>query len=83
MADCFAHCGIRTPAVDAPQITEEILEPDADIIAELMEQVPQLHYDYPIDIRNLLNHPDGNTVTILLTDNEIVAHICSFKEEQG
>ena len=43
---------LRTPAVDAPHITEEIVEPDADIIAERMGQVYQLLYDYSMDIRN-------------------------------
>ena len=57
MANCYARCGTRTPAVDATQITEEIMEPDADIIAELMEQVHQLRYDYPMDIQNILNYP--------------------------
>ena len=37
MANCFANCVIRTPAVDAPRITDNMVEPDADIIAELME----------------------------------------------
>ena len=83
MANCFAHCVIRTPAVDAPQITEDMVKPDADIIAELMEQVHQRPYDYPMDILNLLNYPDENTVTFLLIKNEIVAHIFPSKEEQG
>ena len=48
MSSCFAHCGIHTPAIDVQQITEDMVEPDADIIAELMEQVHQLRYDYPV-----------------------------------
>ena len=75
MANCFANCVIRTPAVDAPRTTDNMVEPDADIIAELMEQVHQRPYDYPMDILNLLNYPDENTVTFLLIKNEIVAHI--------
>ena len=83
MANCYVHCGIRKPVVDAPQITEEMVELDAGIIAELMEQVHQLLYDYPMDILNLLNHPGGNVVTFLTTEDEIVANICPSKEEIG
>ena len=61
MANCFAHCGIRKPAVDAPQITEEIVEPDADIIAELMDSSATLRLSYGYS--NLLNYSGENTVT--------------------
>ena len=56
MANCFAHCVILVPAVYAAQITEEMVEPDTDIVAELIKQIHQLRYDYPMDIRNLLNY---------------------------
>jgi len=41
--------------------TQEI-EPPAELVAELEEQIHQFHYRNPMEIRNLLNYPDEETV---------------------
>ena len=61
MSSCFAHCGIHTPAIDVQQITEDMVEPDADIIAELMDSSATLRLSYGYS--NLLNYSGENTVT--------------------
>ena len=63
MIKCYAFCGIRTPAVNVPQIEEDMVEPDADIIAKLMKQVQRPRYDKSMNNRNLPYHHDVNTVT--------------------
>ncbi|OAE35393.1 hypothetical protein AXG93_2587s1080 [Marchantia polymorpha subsp. ruderalis] len=72
--NCFRHCKLRTE--DAGQETTlEELEPPADVIAELEQQIARLPYTNPMDIRNLLNYPNEDGAAEIPTDDNITENI--------
>jgi hypothetical protein len=66
----FQHCQLCSDAI----ATQEI-EPPAELVAELEEQICQFHYRNPMEIRNLLNYPNEETVANVPTDNDITKAI--------
>jgi hypothetical protein len=68
--NCFQHCQLRLNVT----ATQEI-EPPAELVAELEEQIRQFHYHNPMEIRNLLNYPDKETVASVPTDDDITEAI--------
>jgi len=54
--------------------TQEI-EPLAKLVPELEEQIRQFHYRNPMEIHNLLNYPDEETVVSVPTDDDIIEAI--------
>jgi hypothetical protein len=68
--NCFQHCQLRLDAT----ATQEI-EPPAELVVELEEQIRQFHYRNPMEIRNLLNYPNEETVDSVPTDDDITEAI--------
>jgi hypothetical protein len=64
--NCFQHCQLCLDAT----ATQEI-EPPVKLVAELEEQIHQFHYRNPMEIRNLLNYPDEETIASVPTDDDI------------
>jgi hypothetical protein len=69
--NCFRHCRIRTTDADVTPVPEESLI-DPEVIKDLEEQVEELWYRNPMDIRNLINYPVECKVAYVLTQEEIV-----------
>jgi hypothetical protein len=72
--NCFQHYQLRLDAT----ATQEI-EPPAELVAELEEQIHQFHYCNPMEIHNLLNYPDKETVANVPTDDITEAIIEQFQ----
>jgi hypothetical protein len=68
--NCFQHCQLHSNAT----ATQEI-EPPIELVVELEEQIHQFHYCNPMEIRNLLNYPDKETVANVATDDDITEAI--------
>ncbi len=68
--NCFQHCQLRSDAT----ATQEI-EPPAELVAKLEEQIRQFHYRNPMEICNLLNYHDEETVASVPTDDDITEAI--------
>jgi hypothetical protein len=68
--NCFQHCQLRSDAT-----TTQEIEPPAELVAELEEQIRQFHYRNPMEIRNRLNYPDEETVASVPTDDDITEAI--------
>jgi hypothetical protein len=64
--NCFQHCQLHSDAT----ATQEI-KPPTELVVELDEQIRQFHYRNPMEIHNLLNYPDEETVVSVPTDNDI------------
>ncbi|KAH8943660.1 hypothetical protein BDL97_13G064700 [Sphagnum fallax] len=69
--NCFRHCRIRTIDADVTLVPEEPLI-DPEVIKDLKEQVQELRYRNPMDIRNLIDYPAEHEVTYVPTQEEIV-----------
>ncbi len=69
--NCFCHCQIRTTDADVTSVLEEPLI-DPKVIKDLEEQVQELRYRNPMDIRNLIDYPGEHEVIYVLTQEEIV-----------
>jgi hypothetical protein len=69
--DYFRHCRICTTNVDVTPVPEEPLI-DPEVIKDLEEQVQELRYRNPMDIRNLIDYPDECEVAYVPTQEEIV-----------
>jgi hypothetical protein len=69
--NCFRHCRIRTTNVDVTSVPEEPLI-DPEVIKDLEEQVQELWYRNPMDIRNLIDYLAECEVTYVRTQEEIV-----------
>jgi hypothetical protein len=69
--NCFRHCQIRTTNVDVTPVLEELLI-DPEVIKDLEEQVQELQYWNPMDIRNLIDYPAEREVAYVSTQEEIV-----------
>jgi hypothetical protein len=54
--NCFRHCRIRTTNADVTPVPEEPLI-DPEVIKDLEEQVQELRYRNPMDIRNFIDYP--------------------------
>ncbi len=54
--------------------TQEI-EPPAELVVKLEEQIRQFHYRNPMKICNLLNYLDEETVVSMPTDDDITKAI--------
>jgi len=67
----FRHCRIRTTDADVTPVSEELLI-DPEVIKDLEEQVQELRYRNPMDIRNLINYPAEHEVVYVPTQEEIV-----------
>jgi hypothetical protein len=70
ITNCFQHCQLRSDAT----ATQEI-KPPAELVVELEEQIHQFHYRNPMEIRNLLNYPDEETIANVRTDDDITKAI--------
>jgi hypothetical protein len=68
--NCFQHYQLRSDAT----ATHEI-EPPAELVAEPEEQIRQFHYCNPMEICNLLNYPDKETIASVPIDNDITKAI--------
>ncbi len=69
--NCFRHCQIRTTDADVTLVPEEPLI-DPEVIKDLKEQVQELRYRNPMDIRNLIDYPAEHEVVYVPTQEEIV-----------
>jgi hypothetical protein len=69
--NCFRHCRIRTTDADVTPVPEELLI-DPEVIKDLEEQVQELRYWNPMDIRNLIDYPAERKVAYVPTQEEIV-----------
>jgi hypothetical protein len=69
--NCFRHCRIRTTNADVTSVPEELLI-DLEVIKDLEEQVQELRYRNPMDIRNLIDYPAEREVAYVPTQEEIV-----------
>jgi hypothetical protein len=69
--NCFRHCRIRTTDADVTLVSDESLI-DPQVIKDLKEQVQELQYRNPMDIRNLIDYPAERKVAYVLTQEEIV-----------
>jgi hypothetical protein len=67
----FRHCRIRTTDADVTPVPEEPLI-DPEVIKDLEEQVQELRYRNPMDIRNLIDYPAKREVAYVPTQKEIV-----------
>jgi hypothetical protein len=68
--ELFQHCQLRSDAT----ATQEI-EPPAELVVKLEEQIRQFHYRNPMEICNLLNYPDEKIVASMPTDDDITEAI--------
>ncbi len=69
--NCFRHCRICTTDVDVTPVPEEPLI-DPEVIKDLEEQVQELRYRNPMDIRNLIDYPADHEIAYVPTQEEIV-----------
>jgi hypothetical protein len=69
--NCFRHCRIHTTDADVTPVPEEPLI-DPEVIKDLEEQVQELRYQNPMDIRNLIDYPAELEVAYVPTQEEIV-----------
>ncbi len=69
--NCFRHCRIHTIDADVTPVPEEPLI-DPEVIKDLEEQVQELRYWNPMDIRNLIDYPAEREVAYVPTQEEIV-----------
>ncbi|KAH8954708.1 hypothetical protein BDL97_08G094300 [Sphagnum fallax] len=69
--NCFRHCRIRTTDADVTSVPEEPFI-DPEVIKDLEEQVQELRYRNPMDIRNLIDYPAEREVAYVPTEEEIV-----------
>jgi hypothetical protein len=69
--NCFHHCQIRTTGADVTPVSEEPLI-DPEVIKDLEEQVQELRYQNPMDIRNFIDYPGEPEVAYVPTQEEIV-----------
>lgn len=67
----FCHCKICTTDADVTPVLEQLLI-DPDVIKYLEEQVQELWYMNPMDIRNLIDYPTEREVAYVPTQEEIV-----------
>jgi hypothetical protein len=67
----FRHCRIRTTDADVTPVPEEPLI-DPEVIKDLEEQVQELQYRNPMDIRNLIDYVAEHKVAYVPTQEEIV-----------
>ncbi len=73
IANCFRHCKIRTSDIIHTQQGE--VGPPTALIQALQDQVAQLPYGNPMDIRNLLNYPEENNYMVASIDEDITNRI--------
>ncbi len=71
ICNCFRHCWICTTDVDVTPVPEEPLI-DPEVIKDFKEQVQELRYRKPMDIRNFIDYPAKREVAYVLTQKEIV-----------
>jgi hypothetical protein len=64
--NCFQHCLLCSDAT-----TTQEIEPPAELVTELEEQIRQFHYCNPMEICNLLNYPNEETVASMPIDDDI------------
>jgi hypothetical protein len=69
--NCFRHCRIRTTDADVTPVPEEPFI-DLEVIKDFKEQVQELRYWNPMDIRNLIDYPAEREVAYVPTQEEIV-----------
>ncbi|BFI39717.1 hypothetical protein MPTK2_7g02490 [Marchantia polymorpha subsp. ruderalis] len=75
ISNCFQHCQIRTEDIGLRPVTEDMVEPSAEVISELESEIRRFCYENPMNIQNLLNYPDEEIVTYKPTKEEIVANL--------
>jgi hypothetical protein len=63
---CFRHCRIRTTNADVTPVLEEPFI-ELEVIKDLEEQVQELWYRNPMDIRNLIDYPVERKVAYVPT----------------
>ncbi len=71
ICNCFRHCRIRTTDANVTPVPEELLI-DPEVIKDLEEQVQELRYRNPMDIRNLIDYLVEREVAYVPTEEEIV-----------
>jgi len=71
ICNCFRHCRICTTDADVTPVPEEPLI-DPEVIKDLEEQVQELRYRNPMDIRNFIDYPTKREVAYVPTQEEIV-----------
>jgi hypothetical protein len=69
--NCFRHCRIRTTDANVTPVPKEPLI-DPEVIKDLEEQVQELRYRNPMDIRNLIDYHVEREVAYVPTEEEIV-----------
>jgi len=68
---CFLHCGIRALTDDDPDVDNNLIE-IPDEINDLTNQINELKYRNPMDVEELLNHPDEVEIAEIPTDDDII-----------
>ncbi len=71
ICNCFHHCWIRIADADVTSVLEEPLI-NPKVIKDLEEQVQELRYWNPMDIRNLIDYPAERKVAYVPIQEEIV-----------
>jgi hypothetical protein len=71
ICNCFRHCRIRTIDANVTPVPEEPLI-DPKVLKDLEEQVQELQYRNPMDIRNLIDYLAEFEVAYVPTQEEIV-----------
>jgi hypothetical protein len=69
--NCFRHCRICTTDANVTPVPKEPLI-DPEVIKDLEEQVQELRYRNPMDIRNLIDYHVEREVAYVPTEEEIV-----------
>ena len=73
--NCSAHCNIRSGyLVDGKDINLDV-DPLAEVIEKLREQICSIRYNNPMDINFMLNHPDEEHVSYVPIEEEILERI--------
>ena len=68
IANCFKLCKTKTFDVDELQVAKEMEEENKKVIANLREQIKELHCNNRMDINDFLNHSGEEHVTYALNE---------------
>ncbi|KAI0999363.1 hypothetical protein K3495_g8832 [Podosphaera aphanis] len=74
IANCYLHCKNKASEFEVAEEGDDEIG-DQELLRELEDQVRRLHYENPMDIRNLLNYPASQAVAYTLTEEEIVQEL--------
>ncbi|XVF53525.1 hypothetical protein PTKIN_Ptkin05aG0105900 [Pterospermum kingtungense] len=73
IANCFRHCKIRPAENMASENLDEPLDDRG--IQELQNVIKELRYHNGMNVEDLLNYPEENEVSEILTDEQIIENV--------